>query len=153
LTDEEITAIEKHGLWDLTSRLPKRPTNEAFDVMYEMFQAAMRGGAWDPKWEVHFKPYQEGGGNGGAKNAEPEEMDDAPAIPMNKPVPPPSAANDALAKLRGAKPVAPIPVVEKEEAFSSTPAPTVAAAPAKPGENASSVLARLNALKQQKTAS
>lgn len=146
LTDEEITAIEKHGLWDLNSRLPKRPSNEAFDVMYEMFQVAMRGGAWDPKWEVHFKPNQERG-NGGSR-AEVDEHDDSPEVPASKPIPAPSAANDALAKLRGAKPPVATPaVVAEKPVFENTPAPVQ---PAKPGENASSVLARLNALKQNK---
>lgn len=143
LTEEEIVAIEKHGLWDLNSRLPKRPSDEAFEVMYDMFQVAIRGGAWDPKWEVHFKPNQDRG-PGGPRAAEHEEVDDSPELP-SKPVPHPSAANDALAKLRGAKPAT--PVVAEKPVFENTPAPTQ---PAKPGENASSVLARLNALKQNK---
>jgi hypothetical protein len=68
LTDDEKANIEKFGLWDLSTRIPAKPSDEAFEVMYEMFQVAFEGGEWNPAWEKHFKPWREGGNNNQASS-------------------------------------------------------------------------------------
>jgi len=58
LTDEEMAAIEKHKLVDLSSYLPKKPTPEQLAIIYEMFQASLDGELYDPaKWSMHYKPF------------------------------------------------------------------------------------------------
>lgn len=58
LTDEEMAAIEKHKLVDLSTYLPKKPTPEQLAIIYEMFQASLDGDLYDPaKWSMHYKPF------------------------------------------------------------------------------------------------
>lgn len=57
--DEEMQdAIEKYGLVDLSTYLPKKPTEEQLAIMFEMFQASLDGELYDPeKWSQHYKPF------------------------------------------------------------------------------------------------
>jgi len=57
LTDDMLAAIEKYGLVDLSTYLPKRPTEEQLAVMFDMFQDSLEGRPYDPdKYSQHFKP-------------------------------------------------------------------------------------------------
>lgn len=57
LTVDELEAIEKFGLFNLTDFLPKRPSAEDLVIMKEMFEASVNGEEYDPvKWGKHFKP-------------------------------------------------------------------------------------------------
>lgn len=57
LTQEERDAIDKYGLYNLKDFLPKEPTQEEVDVMFDMFQVSLEGGKYDPvKWGRFFKP-------------------------------------------------------------------------------------------------
>ena len=57
LSDVEKAAIEKYGLFDLSSFLPKKPTDVELKVMKEMFEASVDGEAYDPdRWSQYFKP-------------------------------------------------------------------------------------------------
>ena len=57
LTEDMQDAIVKHGLVDLSTYLPKRPTPEQLAIMFEMFQASIDGELYDPaRWSQHFKP-------------------------------------------------------------------------------------------------
>lgn len=96
LTQDELASIEKFGLWDLSTRLPKRPTDEAFAVMYEMFHAAQAGDPWNPNWERFFKPRT------GAASRD----DDADDVVDDKPAPAPvqTTASDAVSRLKAVKP-------------------------------------------------
>jgi hypothetical protein len=57
LTAEEAEAIEKHGLFDLGSFLPKKPGEVELKVMKEMFQASVDGQPFDmERWGQYFRP-------------------------------------------------------------------------------------------------
>lgn len=58
LTQDQLDAIEKYGLPDLSEYLPKRPTPEHLNAMFEMFQASLDGELYDPaKWAQYYKPF------------------------------------------------------------------------------------------------
>jgi hypothetical protein len=57
LTEAEQEAIEKYGLFDLSSFLPKRPTEVELNVMKEMFEASVDGQSYDTeRWGQYFRP-------------------------------------------------------------------------------------------------
>jgi hypothetical protein len=57
LTAAEAAAIEQYGLFDLSSFLPKKPTDVELKVMKEMFEASVNGEEYDPdRWGQYFKP-------------------------------------------------------------------------------------------------
>jgi hypothetical protein len=57
LSDEAIASIEKYGLVNLSTYLPKRPTDEQLAIMFDMFQDSLEGQLYDPeKYGQHFKP-------------------------------------------------------------------------------------------------
>jgi len=58
LTEEMQAAIEQHGLVDLATYLPKRPTAEQLAIIFEMFQQSLDGELYDPaRWSQHYKPF------------------------------------------------------------------------------------------------
>jgi hypothetical protein len=58
LTQEEATAIEQFGLFNLSDFLPKRPNDEELRIIKEMFEASVDGEAYDPeRWSNYYKPY------------------------------------------------------------------------------------------------
>jgi len=87
LTDQEKAAIETHGLFDLSSFLPKKPGDVELKVMKEMFEASVDGEAYDmDRWGQYFKPAGMGQATGDpvaktvARSAPvDEEGDDEPA--------------------------------------------------------------------------
>jgi hypothetical protein len=57
LTEAEQAAIEQYGLFDLSSFLPKRPTDVELKVMKEMFEASVDGQSYDTeRWGQYFRP-------------------------------------------------------------------------------------------------
>lgn len=57
LSDSELAAIKNHGLFDLSTFLPKKPNEVELKVMFEMFEASVDGQAYDPeRWSQYFKP-------------------------------------------------------------------------------------------------
>ena len=57
LTEEEAEAIAKHGLYDLSSFLPKKPTDVELRVIKEMFEASVDGQPYDTeRWGQYFRP-------------------------------------------------------------------------------------------------
>ena len=57
LTKDELAAIEKFGLYNLSDFLPKRPTETDLKVIKEMFEASVDGHAYDPeRWGAYYKP-------------------------------------------------------------------------------------------------
>jgi len=57
LSAQEKAAIETYGLYDLTSYLPKKPTDVELKVMKEMFEASVDGEMYDPeRWSQYFRP-------------------------------------------------------------------------------------------------
>jgi hypothetical protein len=57
LTEAEQAAIEQYNLFDLSSFLPKRPTDVEINVMKEMFEASVDGQSYDTeRWSQYFRP-------------------------------------------------------------------------------------------------
>lgn len=58
ITSEMQEAIDKYGLVDLSTYLPKRPTPEQLAIIFEMFQASLDGELYDAEaWSKHYKPF------------------------------------------------------------------------------------------------
>jgi hypothetical protein len=57
LTEAEQAAIDAHGLFDLSTFLPKKPTDVELKVMKEMFEASVDGQPYDTeRWGQYFRP-------------------------------------------------------------------------------------------------
>jgi len=57
LNEVELQAIADKGLFNLNDFMPKKPTKEEVDVIYDMFKASVDGELYDPKrWGQYFKP-------------------------------------------------------------------------------------------------
>lgn len=58
LTEEQLEAIEKYGLFNLNDWAPKRPTADGVNAIFEMFEASVEGELYDPKrWARYYKPW------------------------------------------------------------------------------------------------
>jgi hypothetical protein len=113
LSDIEKAAVESHGLFDLSSFLPKKPGEVELKVMKEMFEASVDGEAYDmERWGQYFKPAGMGQATG-----DPVGRANSPARSA------PAAA----------------PVEDDEAPFDTAPAaaPAQTAAPAASGDSAS----------------
>jgi hypothetical protein len=121
LTETEQTAIETHGLYDLSTFLPKKPGDVELKVIKEMFEASVDGQPYDTeRWGQYFRPAGVQA-PGGAAHAD----EDTPA-PAAKP----------------AVKAAPAPASD----FNEDDAPTAAAPVARPadsGKNAQDILAMI----------
>lgn len=126
LTEAEQAAIETHGLYDLSTFLPKRPGDVELKVIKEMFEASVDGQPYDTeRWGQYFRPAGVAAPGGAAAG----DAEDAPA----------PAAKPALKVAAPATPVA-------EDSFDEEPAPAVApVTAAKPGGNAQDILAMIRA--------
>lgn len=89
LTTEELEAVEKYGLKDLSDHLPKMPTEEQVSILFDMFQDSLEGNLYDPeKYAAHFRPYGfDYNGNGSNSDTAPqkassvrEEKEDKPFV-------------------------------------------------------------------------
>jgi len=57
LTEAEQAAIETHGLYDLSTFLPKKPGEAELKVIKEMFEASVDGQSYDTeRWGSYFRP-------------------------------------------------------------------------------------------------
>jgi hypothetical protein len=57
LSEVEQAAVDAHGLFDLSTFLPKKPDEAAVKVMKEMFEASVDGQAYDTeRWSSYFRP-------------------------------------------------------------------------------------------------
>ena len=81
LTEAEQAAIAEHGLYDLGSFLPKKPTDVDLKIIKEMFEASVDGQSYDTeRWGTYFRP----AGVSAPAGAAPAVDEDAPA-PVAKP--------------------------------------------------------------------
>jgi hypothetical protein len=92
LTDEQLAAIAEHKLFDLTLRLPERPSDDNYEILVEMMNISIQrqvtgeNGVWNPAWEeAGFKPLRQRGDAG--KSTTPKSTpqtesddDDAPKV-------------------------------------------------------------------------
>ena len=57
LTEAEQAAVDAHGLFDLSTFLPKRPGDVELKVIKEMFEASVDGQPYDTeRWGQYFRP-------------------------------------------------------------------------------------------------
>jgi len=85
LNEAEQAAIEKHGLFDLSTFLPKKPSEAEVKVIKEMFEASVDGQTYDTeRWGQYFRPAGVNAPAGGSGTAHADE--DVPA-PAAKPAP------------------------------------------------------------------
>ena len=116
LGDNEMAAVNAHGLFNLSDFLPKKPGDVELKVMQEMFEASVDGEAFDmDRWGQYFRP---------AGMAQRTGDPVAPAAST----PAPAAAT--------------APVAETAPTPEATPAPAAEAAPAE-GGNAQDILAMI----------
>jgi len=130
LTEAEQTAVEAHGLFDLSTFLPKKPTDVELRVIKEMFEASVDGQPYDPdRWGQYYRPaglQAPAGSTSGAAHTD----EDAPAPRAAAPVvAKPAVANDN-------------PPFDVEDAPAAT-APVQATA--KPAQKAEDILAMIRA--------
>lgn len=101
LDENELAAVDTNGLFDLKDFLPKKPTAEEVDVIYNMFQDSVNGELYDnDKYGNFFRPI---GQAAPAKVQTPSAPAQATATPVAETTPAPAPA---------AEPVAPAPAVE-----------------------------------------
>ena len=101
LDENELASVDTHGLFDLKDFLPKKPTAEEVDVIYNMFQDSVNGELYDnDKYGNFFRPI---GQAAPAKVQTPSAPAQATATPVAETTPAPAPA---------AEPVAPAPAVE-----------------------------------------
>ena len=83
LTEDELGAIEKHGLYNLSQFLPKKPDDAGLNAIMEMFQASVQEELYDmDRWGQYYRPNgmraDSGSGDGDGDTA-------AAAAPVTKP--------------------------------------------------------------------
>jgi len=116
LTAEEQAAVDKHGLFDLSTFLPKKPTEAEVKVIKEMFEASVDGQSYDTeRWGQYFRPagVSAPGGSGAA------HVDEDTPAPAAKPAPAVSSSfddeDDAPAPATASAPVEAKPSTQKAE--------------------------------------
>ena len=108
LTDEEKSAIETNGLYNLNDFLPKKPSDVEVKVMQEMFEASVDGEAYDPdRFGQYFRAPGMSAPTGDPKAATPSASESvAPAVdtPAAAPVQEPVAETTTTATATDDKP-------------------------------------------------
>ena len=126
LTEVEQAAVDAHGLFDLSTFLPKRPGDVELKVIKEMFEASVDGQPYDTeRWGQYFRPAGVNAPGGSSNDAETSAPAATPA-PVAKAAPAPTAET---------------PAWEDEPAEATAP---VVAKPAASG-NAQDILAMIRA--------
>ena len=129
LSDEEMSAINTHGLFNLNDFLPKKPDETAIKVMQEMFEASVDGEVYDPdRWSNYFRPAGMSQATGDPNKAPAPAAPTATAPAVSTPAP-------------EAAPAAPV-------AETAPAAPAAEAAPATGGD-ANDILAMIRARQGQ----
>jgi hypothetical protein len=91
LNDQEMAAINTHGLFNLSDFLPKKPDATAIKVMQEMFEASVDGEAYDPdRWSNYFRP-----AGMQARTGDPQKAASVNATATSQSAPAPAAAVEA----------------------------------------------------------
>jgi hypothetical protein len=93
LTEAEQAAIETHGLYDLSTFLPKKPTDVEVKVIKEMFEASVDGQSYDAeRWGQYFRPAGVSAPAGASSDSAPATTHNSPAPATTTPIP--NAAGD-----------------------------------------------------------
>ena len=90
LSDQEMAAVNTHGLFNLNDFLPKKPDEAGVKILTEMFEASVDGEAYDAdRWSNYFRPSGMAARTGDPqKEASPQ----ATAVSQSAPTPAPAAA-------------------------------------------------------------
>jgi hypothetical protein len=87
LTEAEQAAIETHGLYDLSTFLPKKPGEAEVRVIKEMFEASVDGQSYDTeRWGSYFRPAGVSAPAGSAPAAVDEDTPVSTPTPRTAPV-------------------------------------------------------------------
>lgn len=109
LTEDQLEAIEKYGLFNLNDWAPKRPTAAGVNAIFEMFEASVEGDLYDPeRWGAFYKPWGleiAGTDNSSSDRDEDAEISTTTATPV--------------AKVEAAKPA--VEIVEAKETVTESP--------------------------------
>lgn len=123
LSVEQLEAIEKYGLFDLNEWLPKRPSPEGLNAIFEMFEASLAGELYDPEqWAKYYRPWGlEWEGDAETTDNTTEAAPAAPAPAASEPVvtPEPEVAKEEPVVVEAAK-VDTVEVTEAEPASSTS---------------------------------
>jgi hypothetical protein len=127
LTEAEQAAIDAHGLYDLSTFLPKKPNDVELKVIKEMFEASVDGQPYDTeRWGQYFRP-------AGVQ------------APAGSAAPAPAADEDTPVAKVAVKPSAPANDFDDEEA----PTASAPVAGTKPAQKAEDILAMIRARQQK----
>jgi hypothetical protein len=86
LTEVEQTAIEAHGLFNLTDFLPKKPGEAELRILKEMFEASVEGEPYDnERWGSYYRPWGLDAPAGSQTEAAPLPTRTAPVAPAGLP--------------------------------------------------------------------
>jgi hypothetical protein len=111
LTEAEQAAIAEHGLFDLSTFLPKKPGEVELRVIKEMFEASVDGQSYDTeRWGQYFRP---AGVTAPAGSSAPSATDED--TPATASAPAVSSAFDDEEPATASAPVAAKPATQKAE--------------------------------------
>jgi hypothetical protein len=92
LTEAEQAAVDAHGLFDLSTFLPKKPTDVELKVIKEMFEASVDGQPYDTeRWGQYYRP---AGVQSPAGSAAPAASDEDTPVARPAAVAKPAVTND-----------------------------------------------------------
>ena len=85
LSEDELAAIDTHGLPNLKDLLPKKPGSDEMRVIMEMFQASVDGEPYDPEaWGQYYRPAGMAAPAGTTRQAAVEESAPAPRVEVRR---------------------------------------------------------------------
>lgn len=139
LSVEELEAIDKFGLYNLSQFLPKKPDDAHLAAIMEMFQASVQEELYDPeRWGQFYRP-----------NGMRFDTDTEASVAETAPAPVKSSVTAASIMSKVSKPAPTAKVEEAEEApWTDEPAP--AAEPAKKAQSPEDILAAIRRRQQGK---
>lgn len=145
LTVEELEALEKYGLYNLSQFLPKKPDDAHLAAIMEMFQASVQEELYDPdRWGQFYRP------NGMKFDNDSESTDATVATSAPAPVKSSVTASSILDKVAKSAPKAEAKVEVEEEAPWSDDEPAAKAEPAKKAQSPEDILAAIRRRQQGK---
>jgi len=98
LTEQQMQAIETHGLHTLSDFLPKKPTEVELQCIKEMFEASVDGQPYDvDRWGQYYRPYGVDAPAGSSNTDTSAAVTPTPATPASTATPSPIAETPAPA--------------------------------------------------------
>lgn len=88
LSDEQLSAIDEHGLFNLKDFLPRQPSEADLKVIFEMFEASADGEKYDPeRWGNFYRPAGMAKPEGAEKRDAPEPKKEVQESKEESPLP------------------------------------------------------------------